>query len=117
MHSQIKISAETDVDRLNIKTLIPLGITINELVTNSLKYAFDQSSINPQIKISLNKSPENEFSLTYQDNGTGFDHSKKKSSFGMELIDTVVSQIDGVILRKCDEKWKNKVEIQFKEVV
>lgn len=118
MHSQIKISAETDADRLNIKTLIPLGITINELVTNSLKYAFDESSIDPQIKVSLNKSsPENEFSLIYQENGTGFDHLEKKSSFGMEIIDTVVNQIDGVILRKCDEKWKNKVEIQFKEVV
>ena len=117
VHSKVKISAATEVDRLNIKTLIPIGITINELVTNSLKYAFEVSSVEPQIEVSLLKQSENEFTLIYKDNGTGFEHSESESSFGMELIDTVISQIDGVLLRKGDSSWKNKVEIKFKEVV
>ncbi|MDG1330892.1 MAG: histidine kinase dimerization/phosphoacceptor domain -containing protein [Crocinitomicaceae bacterium] len=117
VHSKVKISAETEIDRLNIKTLVPIGITINELVTNSLKYAFEKSAVDPQIEVSLTKSPTNDFTLTYKDNGIGFEQPDDSSSFGMELIDTVISQIDGVIQRKTDVNWKNKVEIHFKEVL
>lgn len=115
---RISISVETDVDKLNIKTLVPLGITINELVTNSMKYAFTPTSeVVPEIQLKLQKQAKNQFSLTYRDNGKGFQGPENEQSFGMELIETVIEQIDGSMERLPNTDWKNTIEIQFKEVV
>ena len=89
---------ETYTDNININyaidtglhtdQAISTGIILNELVTNSLKYAFP--SANGKIDISLSKK-EAMYTLVIKDNGQGYDKNKIKKSFGLVLVDTLVS--------------------------
>jgi two-component sensor histidine kinase len=76
---------------LDIKSAIPCGLIINELVTNIIKHAFNDyrsRGIMPEIKISMTKTGS-QYILTVRDNGVGF---KKRSSYmtgsslGLKLV-------------------------------
>ncbi len=83
-----KIKLETDIDKLNldVDTMIPLGLIINELVSNSLKYAFETAGTG-KVFISL-KEKENCLHLQVRDNGKGFPEAmiQQKQTFGLQLI-------------------------------
>jgi two-component sensor histidine kinase len=84
-----KISLQTDIDKLSldVDTMIPLGLIINELVSNSLKYAFEGME-RGQLFISL-KEKEGSLHLLVRDNGRGFPpgtHIQEMQSFGLQLI-------------------------------
>jgi len=82
------IDIETDIDtKLAIDKSITLGIILNELITNSLKYAFKDKK--GTISISLHKENKN-YKLIYNDNGIGFDTQKYKKSFGTRIIENLV---------------------------
>ncbi|MFT5600535.1 MAG: two-component sensor histidine kinase [Flavobacteriales bacterium] len=89
--------------QLPINKMVPLGIILNELISNSIKHGFsyDQSAndqkVNGEISISL--SNENEFKLQYSDNGKGFDPDEinKSGSFGLDLIDTLTEDLEAQI--------------------
>jgi len=81
---ELKISADKMI--LDIDTITPIGIIINELIVNSLKHAFTNKKKNALIEISLNKE-KNFLILKVIDNGKGFeDKNRKEKSFGMKLI-------------------------------
>jgi len=95
-----KVSLITEIDNLMLNTKIasPLGIIINEFITNSMKYAFSKKA-DPVIRVFLNQN-DNGIRLIYEDNGIGlpvnysFDSS---SGFGLQLIGLLVRQINGTI--------------------
>lgn len=73
---------------LSINTAIPCGLLINELVSNSLKYAFPGGKPG-EIKISLRSIDENKLELIVSDNGIGIPETvdfKKSESWGWRLI-------------------------------
>ncbi len=114
---RVSISVDTNIEKLNIKTLVPIGITINELVTNSLKYAFNETSEEkPEIQLSLTDDKQSGFKLMYRDNGSGFNQARSNESFGIELIETVIEQIDGTMEQRSTPDWKNSIEIRFREM-
>ena len=88
-------------------TSVPLGIIINELISNSLKYAFiDRDKGEIRIKLHREKSGvcENEdcngsiFILSISDNGLGIPEDidiKNPNSLGLQLVVTLVNQLDG----------------------
>lgn len=82
-----------------LDTAIPLGLIINEIVTNSLKYAFKkQDDKQNRLTIRLNKRSESMMQLTVADNGPGLPPKniiESKKSLGMELIDALTSQLGG----------------------
>ncbi|WP_167880853.1 PAS domain S-box protein [Methanococcoides sp. AM1] len=87
---------------LSMDTAIPLGIIINELITNSLKHAFKERS--GKIYIDLHHGNENKFILIVTDNGIGFPEGidyKKCTSLGLQLLNTLVDQIGGSITMDC----------------
>ncbi len=84
----IKITLSAKPITVLIDTAIPCGLIINELVTNSLKYAFPDDR-QGEIIVSLDKSGENEITLVVSDNGIGlppgFDpHLQGK--LGMQIV-------------------------------
>ncbi|MDR0801055.1 sensor histidine kinase [Fluviicola sp.] len=89
VHYEVK----TGVGKIGLKTLIPVGLLINELVSNSLKHAFDNLS-DPRIEINIQREGENWLRITYFDNGT-WKPQTGNSSFGLVLIDTLIEQLDG----------------------
>lgn len=82
--------------QLDIIRSIPVGLIINEVVTNAIKYAFPDGK-EGLISIFL-KEQEKKIILNIQDNGIGlvpdFDF-EANNSFGMTLIDGLVKQLDG----------------------
>ena len=70
---------------LSVEKLTPLALILNELITNSIKHAFIQSS-SPKIKLSLSQEKGN-FVFNYEDNGEGFKEAKE--SLGTLLIKTL----------------------------
>ena len=95
----VKFSMICDI-YLDVNRAIYCGLIVNELITNSLKYAFDIKG--GKIKLSLLKKHDR-FILTYFDNGKGFNSQELlKNSLGLKIIQSLAKyqlkgsvQIDG----------------------
>jgi two-component sensor histidine kinase len=101
-----KISIELTFNKLyfDLETALPLGLIINELIANSYKHAFPDG-ISGTITISIVKLFENNFRLTYSDNGIPFTNKTDDNKhFGLELIQLLVKQLKGTILPFVIEK-------------
>ena len=93
-----KVKLTTDIDHMNldIDTVIPIGLIVNELISNSLKYAFKNKS-NGELSVVL-KQEGNELLLRVQDNGNGFKsgwNSNGEQSFGFKLIKAFAQKLKG----------------------
>jgi two-component sensor histidine kinase/Tfp pilus assembly protein PilF len=100
--TKIKLHAEfTDLD-INVNLAMQLGIIINEILTNSLKYAFMNSG-SPQIDILLKKHDDDKFELSIKDNGNGMNQNMNKKSFGIYLIESMTEKINGTLTLKSDQ--------------
>jgi two-component sensor histidine kinase len=94
-----KINTDIQVPEtlLDIDTAVPLGLILNELLTNSFKYAF---TINHEgiIRIGLSSPEPGNYMLIYSDNGPGIPGGfdlKKSKSLGLRLIHRLSEQIGG----------------------
>lgn len=77
-----------------IDTLVPLGLIVNELVTNSLKYGKSEGA---QSIIEINGTIENEnYNVSISDNGPGFaeNNAMAKKSLGLKLVKGLANQIN-----------------------
>ena len=96
--------------QLGIESMMQFGIIINELITNSIKYAFPRKK--GEIYITLQKH-EHHYKLIYQDNGIGLQNSK--SGFGQNLINISVQQLEGTL--EMTNKDGLKYEIIFQKEI
>jgi len=96
---KIKLKFDLEEREYGIDTLIPLGLIINEILSNSLKHAFYERT---EGNIFIAIRSENDISyMTIIDDGIGADLSfdeLKEDSLGMELIDSLCDQLDGKLL-------------------
>jgi len=106
----IKLNLDVGDIYFNIDTAIPLGLIINELVSNCLKYAFKDQD-DGEIFISLHKvdtdelgevneenGAEESYLLKVGDDGVGLPedlHIEHTPTLGLQLVNTLVSQVDG----------------------
>jgi two-component system, sensor histidine kinase PdtaS len=95
-------SIQVDIDAkdiyFDVDTAVPLGLMVNELFTNAIKYAFiDKSS--GKIIIKLQKiEKEDKYQLIFSDNGVGIPSSvdlDNLNSLGLELVQLLVAQLNG----------------------
>lgn len=97
----VEIRLTSDGLKLSIDTAIPCGLLVNELVSNSLKYAFPnlQSAEKGQNVISIDiRKYDGNIILTVGDNGIGLPGDldvKNTKTMGMQLIMTLVNQLEG----------------------
>jgi len=80
---------------LNIETAIPLGLIINELVTNIVKYAFPHKNETITIKL---KSQNEKLELIIADNGIGLPKDidiENSETLGLQLVNNLINQLDG----------------------
>lgn len=99
--SSRSITLKLDVEevRLSIDTAIPCGLIINELVSNSLKYAFSTTD-QCEIRIYLQSTGQDCYTLIVQDNGCGFPAEidfRHTRSLGLQLVCGLVKQLHGTI--------------------
>jgi PAS domain S-box-containing protein len=113
-----KIMSQFDIGEitLDIDTAIPLGLIINELVSNSLKYAFSENGAG-EIGIFLHESGEESFMMKVRDNGIGFPENidfRKTDTLGLQLVTILTeTQLHGRV-----ELYRNKgteFRISFKK--
>ncbi|WP_138433085.1 sensor histidine kinase [Winogradskyella algicola] len=107
--SDKKIEIHIDINKIffDIDTAIPLGLIINELVTNAYKYAFKEEE--GKLNISIDKSEEYH-TLKVYDNGTGLNTKTNFDSIkttGLRLVKRLVKQIHGNI------EYKNRSGAYF----
>ena len=98
--SKGKISLQTALDELylDLRKTVPLGLILNELITNSIKYAFPHNG-DGEIKISLSRHSD-KATLHVSDNGKGLPENfdiKKSNGMGLNLVLLLVEQIEGSI--------------------
>ena len=91
----------TDVENisLDIDILIPCGLIINEILTNSFKYAFNDVE-KAEINITIKRLEDGNIALTISDNGKGLPDGfdiKDSTGLGLQLVNTLVEQIDGTL--------------------
>ena len=110
------IMTKLDIEeiKLNIETAIPLGLIINELVTNIIKYAF--TDMNGTITIKL-QSQNDKMELIIADNGIGLPKDidiKNSETLGLQLVNNLINQIEGKLEINIDDGTEFK--ILFKEL-
>jgi len=97
-HLDIPISKSLNISTkmASIDSIIPIGLIVNEAVSNSLKHAFEGKE-KGEISISLHNGTEEGYVLSISDNGNGENsaNDKETNSLGTELIDSLVTQLDG----------------------
>jgi PAS domain S-box-containing protein len=100
---------------LDINTAIPLGLIVNELITNSLKHAFTEGM---KGHINVNFHPQDDhYEFIVTDNGIGFPEDlnfQQTDSLGLQLVNSLTSQIGGKIQLKRNNGAEFK--ITFKDV-
>jgi two-component sensor histidine kinase/HAMP domain-containing protein len=112
------IHYNTSIDEgltLDLDTMVPLGLVLNELITNSFKHAFvgrEQGSIDLRIA----RAGDREFDLIYSDDGVGMPQEKLThdgATLGMSLIDSLVEQLNGYLTVESDAKG-TRYHVRFK---
>jgi two-component system, sensor histidine kinase PdtaS len=98
----IKFDVVSDINKIGLKTIVPLGLLINELLSNSIKHAFVKME-EGLININVLEGKEDEFTLVYSDNGTWVEPPKDYTGFGLGLIQTLAEQLEGSFTRNQSE--------------
>lgn len=108
---EINIELNIIDEEFSIKTLLPLSLIVNEVITNSLKHAF----INKQkgnVYLELKKNSKENFEMIIGDDGIGFHPLEKNSGLGTKLINIFSRQLNGTI--RFLEKEGAFYELKFK---
>lgn len=114
----LNLKIKVDCEELDIDNAIPIGLILNELITNTLKYAY-KGVEKPELSISLLK--KDGLTLEVQDNGIGVDlvkWSKSTGSFGKRLIYGLSEQIGGEMELNVDNGtcFKLKISEEFLKI-
>ncbi len=105
-----------DVD-MDVDQAIPLGLILNEIITNSMKYGFP-GDLTGKVFIDLSKKGET-FTLRVGDDGVGLPEDldiEKTDSLGMQLITSLISQIDGELELKREQGTEFIIKFMEKKI-
>jgi len=93
--SGIEFSVSESESKINAEKAIPIGLIVNEMITNSLKYAFDGVE-EKRIEISI-KQADDSLEIIYSDSGIGFDPEmfNRSKGLGTTMIKELVKQLKG----------------------
>ncbi len=106
LRQSIELKVEIAEIFLSIETAVPCGLIINELVANSLKYAFPEnqldisSPVHPLITVEFKQIDDNKFSLLIGDNGVGISADidlNNLNTLGLSLVQMLTQQLEGEI--------------------
>jgi two-component sensor histidine kinase len=111
VENEIRIPSNFNID---IDTAIPLGLILNELITNAFKYAFSNSNSNKLVITCIQNKVYNVLSVS--DNGEGIVdgmYLKKSDNIGLKLVRSLAKQLHGYLEYEFNEGATFKV--YFKE--
>jgi len=103
-HDQVRSRVEGDEIRLEAETAIPLGLLVNELVTNVVKHAFPNGRTG-RVEVELRRAGESDLHLRVSDDGVGLPGGVEighAGTLGLQLVDAVVGQLNGSVTVRRD---------------
>jgi chemotaxis protein methyltransferase CheR len=100
--SSIVLKTDIESELLSTEQAIPIGLIVNELVTNAVKYAFPMPA-KGTVMVTLKRGP-GELRLTVADDGKGLDPGRADSGLGGRLVDGFAQQLGGRVERKSDHQ-------------
>lgn len=95
----LRVDIQTDIVYLSVDRAIPLGLVVNELLTNAIKYAFPNNE-GGLISVHMNSYKDDQVVLVVKDDGIGIDttinlgHSK---TLGLKLVSALTAQVEGQV--------------------
>ena len=113
----IDLQIDADDIKMDIDTAIPCGLIINELVTNSLKYAFPCLNKEDIVKVGLKKLQPDKLKLFVSDNGVGLPENldmENVETLGLKMVKILVNQLKGTL--EMDRTNGTRFKIIFKEL-
>ncbi|HRE77975.1 MAG TPA: tetratricopeptide repeat protein [Flavobacterium sp.] len=93
---KVKLNLAMEKLDLDIDTAVPLGLIINELLTNTIKYAFPEGD-KGTITIKLEKQNDQHLHLVVTDNGIGKSGITHGTGFGTQLVSLLTQQLNGTM--------------------
>ena len=111
--AQKRVQVECAMSTLNvdIDTAVPLGLIVNELLTNTIKYAFPEGR-SGKVQIKLEQAANGNLQMLVSDNGVGKSDTIKGTGFGGQLIFLLTQQLGGTI--KEDNNNGTHIFFEFK---
>ncbi len=100
IHDSITLNITMEKLHIDIDTAVPVGLIINELLTNSIKYAFSNNATG-KIEVTVGKL-RNILTLQYSDNGIGKTGEILGTGFGCQLIELLTNQLNGKMREEND---------------
>lgn len=113
-----RIAYGTDIDSglaYDLTTMVPLGLLLNELITNSFKHAFAGRE-EGHIHLSIHQADKKVYDLQYSDDGIGMPLEKMQddgTTLGVSLIESLVDQLNGRMTVEGDERG-TRYHIRFR---
>ncbi|MBV1878989.1 MAG: PAS domain S-box protein [Pseudomonadales bacterium] len=117
--SVVRLDIQVDHVLLDIETAVPCGLIINELISNSLKHAFEGVETYGLINVNFNLH-ENYYVLVISDNGIGLPDGFKLdslNSMGMEIVSILTQQLDGKLKYISDHGTRFEISFPRKEKI
>ncbi|MFY0675587.1 MAG: tetratricopeptide repeat protein [Bacteroidia bacterium] len=112
---KVKINISGPILKLDIDTAIPLGLILNELITNAFKYALTQ---NGALNIQFYQTEKGNYTVKVIDTGNGLPEDfniKKSKSLGLRLVNRLAKQLYGKA--KYSNQNHSTFEISFKDTI
>ncbi|WP_336518372.1 tetratricopeptide repeat-containing sensor histidine kinase [Pollutibacter soli] len=96
-----KILFDLNIDKvdMDVSQAVPVGLVLNEAITNAMKYAFGDNSAGKAVLVSLTCNAESDIQITIEDNGlglpAGFDYNRS-SGLGFKLMKGLTEDLGGI---------------------
>lgn len=116
--TQITWKADIEPLRLDLDTAIPIGLILNELITNSLKHAFDQLA-QGEVQIEIARKGEC-LRLKVADNGKGmegFDWDTPRASYGMKMLRAFAEKLKAKLVVNAEHGTEVSLDIYHFKVL
>ena len=114
---EIQLKSQVEPVFLDIDTAVPVGLMLNELVSNSLKHAFPSGGPGT-IFIDLEPRSDDEYILSIRDNGVGVPDDfdvETSNSLGLRLVKILTKQIGGTLKFRSEDETEFKIQFQDNE--
>jgi two-component sensor histidine kinase len=112
--AQITLRTEIDNVSLSVDVALPLGLIINELLSNSLKYAFPEGE-GGEVRIELHHLEDGQIQVIVADNGAGFPRDldfRETGTLGMQLVSALTEQIEAAIELRRDRGTEFRISFR-----
>ena len=114
--SSIRVITDINTITLDVGFAVPIGLIVNELITNAFKHAFPGGGPG-EILISFRQDGPDFYEFSVSDNGKGMsgcDEEPKMGSLGLTLVRLLVQQIDGISSISCDNGTSFSIRFPLK---